>query len=105
MGERAAAWFRVFTKAQSELNEYPEVGGYCETRGYEIVKRFELRGDSAYHGKQEPELQEVLAGEQIAGGRRPVRPARPRLRHRGAGCRVARCRRAASQRGLVGTAA
>ena len=61
MGERVAVWFRVSTSAQSERNQYPAVLGHCGERGYEIVRRFELHGDSAYKGMQEPELLEVLA--------------------------------------------
>lgn len=61
MGERVAEWFRVSTKAQSEQNQFPAVAAHCDARGYEVVKRFELHGDSAYKGAQEPELQQALA--------------------------------------------
>jgi DNA invertase Pin-like site-specific DNA recombinase len=61
MGERAACWYRVSTGQQDEKNQYVEVERHCEQRGYEIARRFELRGDSAYHGRQEPELLQVLA--------------------------------------------
>ena len=47
MGERAACWYRVSTTAQSELNQYPEVERYVAEHGYEVVKTFELHGDSA----------------------------------------------------------
>jgi DNA invertase Pin-like site-specific DNA recombinase len=61
MGERAACWYRVSTGQQDEKNQYAEVERHCEQRGYEIVRRFELRGDSAYHGRHEAELLQVLA--------------------------------------------
>ena len=47
-GLRVALWTRVSTREQSTENQMPRLKKAVEERGYRVVKRFDLRGVSAY---------------------------------------------------------
>jgi DNA invertase Pin-like site-specific DNA recombinase len=61
MAENAGIWIRVSSGKQDEANQLPDVTGYCDTHGYIIAKKYTLHSKSAFHGKQQPTLDKVIA--------------------------------------------
>jgi DNA invertase Pin-like site-specific DNA recombinase len=60
VGERAAIWRRVSSTAQDEANQIPDTERYCLDHGYEVVERYTVHAKSAYHGKQQKDLDRAL---------------------------------------------
>lgn len=48
---RAALWLRVSGTTQTVENQRGELEAFCERRGWEVVKTYELDGVSSYHRK------------------------------------------------------
>lgn len=61
MGEYAGVWLRVSTGGQDENNQLPEITKWVEDRGYEVAKTYTLHGASASKGKQQAQLDQVIA--------------------------------------------
>ena len=59
--EDAGVWVRVSSGAQDEANQVPDVEGYCAGRDYRIVRRYTIHAKSAYHGRQQKHLDEMLS--------------------------------------------
>ena len=60
MNEPAGIWVRVSTGAQDEAQQMPDVTRHCQDRGYRVERRYELNDISAYKGKQDEKLAEML---------------------------------------------
>lgn len=60
MSTPVGVWVRVSTGLQDEVSQVPDIERYCDTRGYSIVKRYQLNDRSAYKGEQEARQQEAL---------------------------------------------
>jgi DNA invertase Pin-like site-specific DNA recombinase len=58
---RAGRWLRVSTSGQDEASQEPDIDRWIEQRGYEVAETYRVHGESAYHGKQEPELRQMIA--------------------------------------------
>jgi hypothetical protein len=56
MGDKAAPFERISTGGQDEANQRPDIDRHCEARGYEITRRYSLRGKSASRGEQRGDL-------------------------------------------------
>lgn len=57
---RAAIWVRVSTDHQEADNQVPSIRQLCRHRSYQIAKKYELNGVSAYNGDHKTELQHML---------------------------------------------
>jgi DNA invertase Pin-like site-specific DNA recombinase len=60
MPNKAAIWVRVSTDHQHESNQLPAILQFCEHRGWEITKRYELSDVSAYNGAHHEMLKQML---------------------------------------------
>jgi DNA invertase Pin-like site-specific DNA recombinase len=58
---RAGRWLRVSTGAQDEASQEPSIDDWCKQHGYEVAETYRVHGQSAYHGKHEPELRKAMA--------------------------------------------
>ena len=58
---KAGRWLRVSTSGQDEQSQQPDIDRWIEQRGYEVAETYRVHGESAYHGKQEPELRRAMA--------------------------------------------
>lgn len=58
---RAGRWLRVSSGGQDEENQQPSIDAWIEAHGYEVAATYELHGKSAYKGKQDKKLAEVIA--------------------------------------------
>ena len=61
MGTKAGIWQRVSTGDQDEASQLSDLIKWCESHGYEVAERYVVHGKSAYHGKQEADLDRALA--------------------------------------------
>lgn len=59
--ERAGRWLRVSTGRQDEASQAPDIDAWCDSHGYEVAKTYLLHGRSAYKGRQDAAIEEVLA--------------------------------------------
>jgi DNA invertase Pin-like site-specific DNA recombinase len=60
-GELAGRWLRVSTGAQDETTQLPDVDAWCTSHGYQVTRDYVLHGKSAFKGKQDEELERMLA--------------------------------------------
>lgn len=51
MAAKAGIWLRVSTGRQEEANQLPDCIRWCESHGYEIIRQFPLKGQSAFKSK------------------------------------------------------
>ncbi len=56
---KAAVWVRVSDPGQHTGNQLPELRGWASRRGLEIVKVYELQGESAWQGGHQKMLSQV----------------------------------------------
>jgi DNA invertase Pin-like site-specific DNA recombinase len=59
--ERAGRWLRVSSGGQDEANQEPDINGWIASHGYEDAETYQLHGKSASKGKQDKELNRVVA--------------------------------------------
>lgn len=59
--EDAGIWLRVSTGGQDEANQEPDLLRYCESHGYRIAKTYTVHGKSAFHGRQQKDLDQALS--------------------------------------------
>jgi DNA invertase Pin-like site-specific DNA recombinase len=57
---KAAIWARVSTGHQDEQNQVPAMEKFAEHRGWQITRRYELAGVSAWNGAHRTMLRQVL---------------------------------------------
>lgn len=62
--ERAGRWLRVSTGGQDERNQEPDIDRWIDSHGYHPVKDYTLHGKSAYKGRQDKLLDQVIADMQ-----------------------------------------
>ena len=62
-GDRAGLLYRVSSGNQDEANQVPDVVRYAADRGYRTTEwsTWTLHDKSAYHGEQQPALDEIVA--------------------------------------------
>lgn len=60
MTTKAAIWVRVSTDHQHESNQLPAIMQFCEHRGWEITKKYELSDVSAFNGAHHEMLKQML---------------------------------------------
>jgi DNA invertase Pin-like site-specific DNA recombinase len=60
MSDKAGTFQRVSTGGQDEANQLPDLNDWCETREYEITKRYVLHGKSASKGKHQTALDAII---------------------------------------------
>ena len=65
--EVAGIWLRVSTGEQDEASQEPDVLGWASERGYQIGETYRVTGKSAYHGRQQADLDRAL--QDMAEGR------------------------------------
>jgi len=65
--EIAGMWLRVSTGAQDEASQEPDVHDWIAKRGYEVGPEYRVAGKSAFHGRQQADLDRAL--EDMAEGR------------------------------------
>ena len=58
--ERAAIWRRVSSDRQDEQNQERDTERYCSDHGYEVMERYDIHARSAYHGRQQADLDRAL---------------------------------------------
>lgn len=68
---------------QAEENQVPDIERWCAARGYEVARRYELRGDSAYHGEQDADQRAALDGARAGDFTVVVAWAQDRIERRG----------------------
>lgn len=61
MSDIAGLWLRVSTNDQTEASQLPDLIKWCESHGYAEGKRYVLHGKSAYKGKQDAFIDQVIA--------------------------------------------
>lgn len=59
--DKAGRWLRVSTKAQDEANQEPDIDQWIADHGYDLAETYVLHGKSAYKGKQDAMLDQVIA--------------------------------------------
>lgn len=59
--EPAGVWLRVSSGGQDEANQEPDVLAYCAAKGYTVARRYTVHAKSAYHGDQQPDLDQAVA--------------------------------------------
>jgi site-specific DNA recombinase len=58
--ENAGIWLRVSSGGQDEANQRPDLERYCAGR-YDVKREYEVHARSAYHGRQQRDLDQALA--------------------------------------------
>lgn len=82
---KAGVWLRVSTELQDEANQLPEILAWCKAKGYDVVTPYyQVHGKSAFHGKQQKYLDQVLADMAIGKIQVLVVWASDRIERRGA---------------------
>lgn len=61
MGTKAALWLRVSTGAQDEASQLPDLMRWVVEHGYEHVETYTVHGKSAFHGKQQADLDRAFS--------------------------------------------
>jgi len=59
--ETAARWYRVSSGGQDEANQVPAVEQHCTSKGYADGPEYTVHARSAFHGRQQADLDRALA--------------------------------------------
>lgn len=99
--ERAGRWLRVSTVEQDERSQEVDIDQWIEQHGYAVGPTYRVHGKSAYHGKQQADLDRAVADMESGeinvlvlwdvdrGDRRGSdEVARLRIRAKDLGCRI-----------------
>ena len=83
MNEPVATWERVSSDGQETANQTATLTGHCASNGYNVVKKFVLPDTSAFKGRHQAALNEILADVRAGLYSRVVAVTSSRFERRG----------------------